>query len=225
MVTLRSFIHLLLMGLSIACVSCKGKTGEVQQSQSIARISDNSAPDKKMPDQNPDQKLTDTGGKADSDPAKELAMQEAALNGDASTVKNLIAEGVNVNAADEENRTALMFASFNGHIEIVKILLESDAVLSLRDASGRTALLYASTGPFPETVKLLLEHNADPNITDAVESFTPLMHAAAEGQLEVAKVLLAYGADASMKDVDGDTAYNFALANGHAEVAELLKAQ
>lgn len=49
------------------------------------------------------------------------------------------------------------------------------------------------------------------------------MHAAAEGQLEVVRVLLEYGADPSLKDVDGDNAYIFALRNGHTAVAELLK--
>jgi len=223
MLTLRSLIQILSIVLIIVCVSCKGKSGDQIQSQTGS--GDISATATKIPSQDSRQKLTDTIGKAGEDPVKELAMQEAALSGDESTVKNLIGEGVNVNATDQENRTALMYASFNGHKGIVEMLLESGAILSLRDASGRTALLYASTGPFAETVKILLEHNADPNIVDAVEAFTPLMHAAAEGQLEVVKVLLEYNADASLKDVDGENAYMFALANGHTEVAELLKAQ
>ena len=31
-----------------------------------------------------------------------------------------------------------------------------------------------------------------------------------------------YGADANLKDVDGETAYDFALNNGHTEVAKIL---
>ncbi len=162
-------------------------------------------------------------GSGPSDPAREMALQEAALNGDTGLVRDLISQGVDVNAVDGEGRTALMYASFNGHIEIVQDLLDEGAGVGMRDGAGRTALLYASTGPFPETVRLLLENNADPNITDAGEAFTPLMHAAAEGQLEVVRILLEYGADPSLKDVDGDNAYIFALRNGHTEVAELLK--
>ena len=214
---------LFLVVLITACISCKEKAGEVRQSQSGSGTGYPSAGAKEIKDQ--ERNPTDTAGKTHTNYARELAMQEASLNGDAATVRTLIGEGINVNAVDRENRTALMYASFNGHTEIVEMLLESGAELSLRDAAGRTALLYASTGPFPETVKLLLEHNADPNTVDAVEAFTPLMHAAAEGQLEVVKVLLAYGADASKKDVDGESAYMFALANGHTEVAELLKAK
>ncbi len=51
----------------------------------------------------------------------------------------------------------------------------------------------------------------------------PLMHAAAEGQLEVAKLLLENGADPSLKDIDGETAALFARNNGHTEVAGLIQ--
>jgi ankyrin repeat protein len=157
-----------------------------------------------------------------ADPLMEQALRDASLEGQSDVITGLIGKGINVNASDAEGRTALMYASFNGHGMIVQSLLDAGAVVSLRDAAGRTALLYASTGPFPETVKLLLEHNADPNTSDAVEAFTPLMHAAAEGQLEVVEILLEYGADPDRKDIDGETAYMFALHNGHEEVVALL---
>jgi len=115
-----------------------------------------------------------------------------------------------------------MFAAFNGHSEIVLFLLDSGAEIDRVDFMGRTALLYASTGPFPETVKILLDRGADPNKVDTDEHFSPLMHAAAEGQLEVVQVLIAYGADRSMKDVDGDDAASFALRSGHRHVVEYL---
>lgn len=159
------------------------------------------------------------------DAEKEKEMQEAALEGNGAIVAGLLKEGVNPNSADPEGRTSLMYAAFNGHLKIVEDLLENGAEVVPRDAEGRTALLYASTGPFSETVKLLLEHNADPNIHDAVESFTPLMHAAAEGQVEVVRILLKYGADASARDVDGDTAADFAARNGHTAVVDLLNPQ
>jgi ankyrin repeat protein len=151
------------------------------------------------------------------------ALNDAALNGELEKVKELTMQGADPNHIDQEGRTALMFSSFNGHTEIVRLLLNGGAEISIRDAMGRTALLYASTGPFPETVKLLLDHHADPNIVDNDEHFSPLMHAAAEGQLEVVKLLLASGADPALKDIDGETAALFARNNGHTEVAGLIQ--
>jgi ankyrin repeat protein len=49
------------------------------------------------------------------------------------------------------------------------------------------------------------------------------MHAASEGHLEVVRLLLDRGAKADIRDVDDDTAYDFAIKNGHQEVAQLLK--
>lgn len=145
-----------------------------------------------------------------------------ALNGNADAVEQAVAAGVDVNAVDEEKRTALMLAAFNGHVEIVKLLLDHDAKLSERDSMGRTPLMFAATGDNAAACEALLAAGADVNATDTGEGFTALMHAAAEGQLEVVKVLLQHNADRSRRDIDGDTAQSFAEKNGHTEVVKML---
>lgn len=147
----------------------------------------------------------------------------AALNGDVKSVQSHVENGFEVNQPNQENQTLLMLASFNGHTKICEYLIKSGAYIEARDGNGRTALVFASTGPFPETVKFLLINKADPNVVDHLEKFTPLMHAAAEGHLDVVKVLLENGADKSLKDVDGDTAESFARQNGHIAVADYIK--
>jgi ankyrin repeat protein len=150
------------------------------------------------------------------------AFLDAALDGKIETVRQAIEAGVDVNATDEQQRTALMFASFNGHASVVKLLLEKDALLGHRDAAGRTALMFAATGANAESVELLLEAGAEVNAVDTGEKFTALMHAAAEGQVKVVQVLLKYKADPAIRDVDGDTARDFATQNAHSEVVLLL---
>lgn len=152
----------------------------------------------------------------------EAVLIEFAMNGDLKTVQKLVAAGVPVDSAGEDKSTPLMWAAFNGHTEVVAYLLENGATVDARDINGRSALLYASSGPFPETVRLLLDKGADVNLQGTAEGFTALMMAAAEGQVEVVRILLAHGASAAILDRDGDTAEKFAREKGHGAVLELL---
>jgi ankyrin repeat protein len=211
------FIALLLI-LSAGMMSCNGKREKTDGTTTAAKTSEPSAtlPDQPAPaDPSPSPRQNST-----VDPQ---VFNDAALNGELQKVKELMGQGADPNGVDQEGRTALMFAAFNGHTEIARLLLDAGSEVGIRDAMGRTALLFASTGPFEETVKLLLDHHADPNIVDNDEHFSPLMHAAAEGQLEVVKILLARGADPELKDIDGETAALFARNNGHTEVAGLIQ--
>ena len=160
-----------------------------------------------------------------SSQVKEQSLLDAALNGQFEAIENLIAENVDVNAADPDGRTALMLASFNGHSGIVALLINNGAVTDLVDGFGRTALHYASTGPFLPTVEFLLKKGANPNLVDSEEHFTPLMFAAAEGHIDVVRILIEYHEDPSLVDIDGDTAETFARQNGHEEVADLLQSK
>lgn len=151
------------------------------------------------------------------------ALVEAAFEGNLKVVQGLLSAGVPADVTTPEKQTPLMWAAFNGHTPVVSLLLEKGASLDALEANSRTALMYASSGPFPETVELLLEKGADVNVQGSLEGFTALMTAAAEGQHEVVRLLLVYGADPALKDKDGDTAESFATQNGHSEVVTLLR--
>ena len=150
------------------------------------------------------------------------SFHDAAFDGNIEKVKLALEASVQVDIIDESGKNALMIAAFNGHSEIIKILFEKGVPINQQDNDGRTALMYASTGPYTATVKFLLDNKAEINIADKVEHFTALMFAASEGQLEIVKILMANGADATLKDIDGDTAEAFALQNKHPEVAQYL---
>ncbi|MDF1572773.1 MAG: ankyrin repeat domain-containing protein [Bacteroidales bacterium] len=165
--------------------------------------------------------LKNTAGQATA--IQPEAMMQAALNGNVNVIRDAIEKGYDVDATDAGQHTVLMMAAYNGHTEIISLLLDHGAGTDARDNQQRTALMYASTGPFNETVELLLEAGADPNLVDNDEHFTAIMFAAAEGQKEVVSTLLKYGADKTMQDEDGESAYDFAIANGHSEIAAMLK--
>ncbi len=52
---------------------------------------------------------------------------EAAKNGDAAQVSDLLKKGADVNAKGKSDWTALMFATSRGHAEVVRLLLDKGA--------------------------------------------------------------------------------------------------
>ena len=152
-------------------------------------------------------------------------LMQSALNGEHKNVEAALNNGFDVNTIDANKRTLLMLASFNGHTELVELLIAKGSNVNLRDGVSRSALMYASTGPFAPTVNILLKAGAEPNMTDDGQNWTPAMMAAAEGQLEVLKVLVKNGADLEMVDVDGESPLYFAKSNGHSEVVKYIQSQ
>ncbi len=63
----------------------------------------------------------------------------------------------------------------------------------------------------------------DINIQSKVENQTALMYAAMRGSDHACIFLIQSGADVSLKDTQGKTAYDYAIENGHYELAELIK--
>lgn len=88
---------------------------------------------------------------------------DAVQQDDISTIKTLLAKGVDVNAKDNYGATALMYAFQDGHSEIVKTLLDNGADVNAKDNNGKTALMAASLKGHSEIVKTLLGKGADVN--------------------------------------------------------------
>jgi hypothetical protein len=85
----------------------------------------------------------------------ETWLMEAARSGQASTVRNLLARGAEVNDKDEGGQTALMKAAGNGHTAVVRLLLAGGAEVNEKDNKGQTALTKAKDGQHPDIVGLL----------------------------------------------------------------------
>ena len=72
-----------------------------------------------------------------------------------------------------------------------------------------------------EVVKLLLMQMEDYDINGSAQ--TLLMNAAISGNIALSEYLLSIGADKTLKSSADKTAYDYAIDNGHGELAELLK--
>ncbi|EFO61036.1 Kinase, NEK [Giardia lamblia P15] len=140
---------------------------------------------------------------------------------------------------DKQNHTALYYALKNGHLEIAKTIMphddptDKDGITALmraairgdaemvellipiqkgqKDNNGHTAFMHALKNKHADIAALLREHEAS--------SWTPLMHAAAAGDIEAVKMHLS---DKDKKNSDGETALIIAARAGHKDIVELL---
>jgi ankyrin repeat protein len=155
----------------------------------------------------------DLGGKT--------ALIEATDNGFPEIVGMLLRKRADPNAADGTGRTALMHAVVAGRSDLVKTLLEAGADPNLKNHDENSALMFA-IGNAP-IAALLLDKGAEINMKCGGDDTTVLMRAAARGELRLAELLLARGAEIHARDKHGRTALQLAEKYGHRKLANLLK--
>jgi len=73
-----------------------------------------------------------------------MSLIQSTINNDLNDVNRLIRDGVDVNAVDEDGRTALWFAADGGHVECAIALLYANADVNKADEDGFTPLQEAS---------------------------------------------------------------------------------
>jgi ankyrin repeat protein len=83
----------------------------------------------------------------------------AAMSGDLSVVKALVAHGAEVNP---DGPSPLMGAASWGNVRITEYLLSAGAKIDATDATGQTALMWAARAGREAVVQLLLKSGADP---------------------------------------------------------------
>lgn len=137
-------------------------------------------------------------------------------------VRLLLSQNASIDPTGDNDHIPLNLACQHGLSDIVKLLLEMNAQL-LPDAEGLYPQhLVARASKDPDLLLLLKQHGADLNQRDKLYSWTPLFHAAGEGQVACLKTLLENGADPAAIDEKGLTATYYATWEGHLECMDLL---
>ena len=121
---------------------------------------------------------------------KSIQLVNAAKDGDLDKVKDLIAEGVDVDSKNKGGTTALMMAARFDNLDIVEYLVEKGADVNAKNELGRSALYMAARNGHVDVVEFLLDNDADINAKDSKYGNTVLMGACTRGQLEVVKILV-----------------------------------
>ena len=132
-----------------------------------------------------------------TDGTQEDGQPKLLYKGQAVAVAQLPKEGDGEPPRPEGGFTPLLHASMSGDLEGVKTLLASGAEINQAAADGMTPLVV-SIVKFNHAVALyLIEKGANVNADEA--GFTALHCAALTGQMEVARALLARGADVNAR--------------------------
>ncbi|WP_257297136.1 ankyrin repeat domain-containing protein [Endozoicomonas sp. YOMI1] len=115
---------------------------------------------------------------------------EAAEDGDLASVKALLEQGADIEARDWSGKTPLFLALMSENPEVLNLFLAEGASVNARNHLGQTPLHRAGSG---EAVNQLLAWGADIEARDNDEN-TPLFSACHQDDLEMLKVFLDKGA-------------------------------
>jgi ankyrin repeat protein len=186
-------------------------------------------------------------------PEKDIALAEAAADGDLARVRALLDLGADPDRSISHG-SALAHAAGASQLQVVELLLERgadidggsglaplacaarhghDQVIRLLLARGAdieadtdgpgTALFQAAGAGAVSTVRLLLEFGAAVDARTGKRA-TPLLIAAADGHLDVVAMLIEAGADLNCTDRSGDTALHHAAHKGWGGIVAALVA-
>lgn len=111
-----------------------------------------------------------------------------------------------INQKGRDGRTFLLHAIAYKRYQIAKKLLQLNADIGIKDELGNSALHVAVMVKDKKMVKLLLENHADVN---AVNNYgnSPLLQSS-HNDIDIISLLVSYGADPSLKNKSGISAYD-----------------
>jgi ankyrin repeat protein len=120
-----------------------------------------------------------------------ISIHQAAKDGNTEAVKLDLADGIDVNAKDDNGRTPLHHVAEEGHKEIAELFIAAGADVNAKNNLGGTPLHEAAASGCKEIVELLVTKGADVNAN--IGGWTPLQLAVDEGHTEIAGLLREHG--------------------------------
>jgi ankyrin repeat protein len=149
----------------------------------------------------------------------------ATRSGSLDAVKVLLQHGANVKAkASVTQQTALMWAVRANSFSVAQILIEYGAEVNARTRIGKTpAVRPPGAGGGSHGVGIVRsgwpEQGFQPETPGGM---TPLLYAARDGRIEIARALVNAKADVNQSEADGITPLLMAITNNHLDVAAFL---
>ena len=159
--------------------------------------------------------------------AFDAPVAEAAARGDKATVKALLKDGADVNAAQGDGMSALHWAADRGDAELAEILLYAGASTSAQTRIGQyTPLHLAGKSGNAAVASALLKAGADVNARSTNSGVTALHMAASSGNPAVVNLLIDAKADVNARENEaGQTPLIFAAGLNRVEAIKALLAR
>ena len=158
-----------------------------------------------------------------------MSLRNILQGANSTTIKDKLDEfvrnGGDINAQFGRNKdTYLMFYIVSNNVDIATILVEYPNInVNIRDTTGSTALNLAVNEPdMLPVIKLLIGRGANIDNADTMGE-TPLMLATLSDNKEIVEFLVDSGADKTLKNKRGQTAYDIAKEENNARLYSLLR--
>lgn len=162
-----------------------------------------------------------SGVRAELDLLSNDRLIEAVKANDLKGAEELLLRKHDVDARDENRRTALFFAALHGNEDFLELLLRFNPKIGAIDKFGSSPIYYAAAANHVGVIEMLAEKGADLNQQNR-QGLTPLMVAASEGHLAAVQILIELKADSATTDFTGRTAYDWAVRNKRRVVVRYL---
>ncbi len=156
--------------------------------------------------------------------AGETPLMIAAKSGHKMALRSLLGKGADPNLLDKRGNSSLHYAVEHERVEIVRSLFDSKkiSIINHKNRKGDSPIKLAIFSKNQDIIQILSINGADLNLAhDGKE--TPLMIAARKGYFEIVRMLLALGADKTLKNVKGEDALEVAENSGKTRVSGLLR--
>ncbi|QLI67114.1 Ankyrin repeat protein nuc-2 [Metarhizium brunneum] len=144
------------------------------------------------------------------------------IHGHIDCIQRLLARSARIDPVSDSDHVPLNLACEHGSEAVVELLLRHGANI-LPDAEGLYPQhLVARSGKTSELLLLLKKFGADLDQVDKLYGWTPLVHAASEGNVDCLQALLKVGVDVNIVDEKDLPAMYYAAWEGHLECMKLL---